>query len=320
MDTQHLVNQKTEIIMKFNKIFLLAGIVSLGLFTSCGDDDDYEPGKPATGQAVNFGSMTQDETMQVKETSFTVDVYRQDTSEAVDIPLEIVRNDTLAGGVEVFQLPSSIHFDNGEDHTSFEVSYPEATIGDYYTLEVKIPEQYAHAYKVNSFKRTIQRDYNWLQFEGMVMDGFLGGQGDVVIEHAEGFNKWRILEPLRWNFYDEEENQFYVDSKYVADKIEFSVNDDGSVEWTSFKYALYDTAEGYIYGTMEGDLSQVWAFRPSELSASLAADDAFTGVDPEDPTVIEFVPYMYIPGLGGFGEKPIDFVIYADDDTTWLTK
>ncbi len=312
--------------MKFNKIFLLAGIVSLGLFTSCDDDDDYKTGEPATGQAVNFGSISQDETMQVKETSFLVDVYRQDTSEAVDIPLEIVRNDTLEGGAKVFNLPSSIHFAEGEDATSFEVSYPDALVGEYYTLEVKIPEQYAHAYKVNTLRRTIQRDYNWIQYEGALIDGFLKGQGEVVIEHAEGFNKWRIYQPFKWNFAIEPEEEggeytFEYSPKYVADLLEFSVNDDGSVEWTSFKYGLYDP-EGYIWGEMyEDGYTQIYGFRPSELAASIADYDAYTGVDGDDPTVLAFVPYFYIPALGGgFGLNEIDFVLYPDDDTTWLTK
>ncbi len=307
--------------MKFNKIFLLAGIVAVGMFTSCSDDDDdYKKGPQVTGQGVNFGEISQSESLVTKEKSLSFDVFREDATNAVDIPLTVVRNDTVEGAGAAFQIPANVHFDAGQDKASFTVKFPSIPVGVDYCFVVKIPEEYAHYYKVNTFSRTVQLDYTWIQVPGYLVDDFAETSGEVTLEHALTSNKWRILKPMSITWVDEDGNPDYNPS-YVAEVIEVEIQEDGSVKWGSFRYGTYDTVSHAIAGDVyeDGDWYQINAYVPSQLSSSVAAYDEYSGVDPEDATCLELVPYFYIPGLGGFGLYAMDFYI-DEDGMDWFTK
>jgi hypothetical protein len=112
----------------------------------------------------------------------------------------------------------------------------------------------------------------------------------VEVLKADGFNRYRIMNP-------------YNDSAIAAagwepggarnSYIEFWILDNGvNVAWDGW------WCPGILYSGAGTDIK---AYLPSALSASLAAEDAKSGFYEEK--VIGFYPYWYIDDVGGFGTK-----------------
>ena len=282
----------------------MAGVAMLTLFTaSCGDDDDYTAGPQVTGQGVAFDTQEASASLKfipdsngVSATSCTFKAVRMDSTEAVNIPVEVIQNDSV-DSVACFNLPDTLHFNAGQGTLSFEVSFPKAKMGTSYTFEIAIPKEYQNYYKTCNLRRTVLRDYNWIDYEGHLTFGFLGADGDVVIQHADGANRWRVVNPFASGYSDANP----INYTYVASELDFSVNADSSVVFTTFKSEVYS------------DGSQIWGFYPSDLSPKVAQYDAYSALT--SPTTAQLVPYCYILGLGGFGLKELNIELTSPDVT-----
>lgn len=132
--------------MKINKVFLLAAMAITGFaFTSCSDDDDFEPGKQAGSYNVYFVDEA-NKALDLSATSFTITVGRSDASGALSVPLKQVQVSSM------FTVPATAEFAAGQKETEVTIGISsEAEPFTDYQLRLAIPEEYTSPY--------VQQDY-----------------------------------------------------------------------------------------------------------------------------------------------------------------
>lgn len=294
-------------------MFMLAGFVAAGVLASC-SDDDYEAGAVATGnqlQAVTFG----DDNIYTAEldpsdpTSHTITLYRDSAyiSQAASVPLKVITNDD-----DVFAAPATAEFAAGSAETTITVTFNAAEVGVPYNFEIGIDDEYAHPYKsVTRYAITnLQRvKWNSLGLCGFY-DMFLNGAGYYAeLQQRDGTNKFRIIEPYAGANADPDnwDGALYQ----PAEKIFFEIlkASDVDEEGDTFYYTTFDSWQtGYLYS----GAYMTYAFLPSDLSADFAEDDELSRYYPDYGQIL-LVPYYYVPGVGGFGEKNVYIVMPNDD-------
>lgn len=129
---------------KFAKYMFLAFAGCLSL-ASCSDDDDWSPGQAdaADVAGVYFPTTTQEIEVDPEDaTQFNLTVSRLNTSGALSVPVVVVQNDS-----NVFNIPSTIEFADGQASTTITVNYPNAEEGTAYSFVVGIPDEYINHYK-----------------------------------------------------------------------------------------------------------------------------------------------------------------------------
>jgi hypothetical protein len=277
---------------------LLLGCIA---FAACEEDSDYGPysvGEQDTTIGVSFDianvsvsdSRTGDE-----ELTVTFGVNRKDASQAVTVPIIVNSTDSI-DGAPAFEIPSSVSFAAGSTKTNLTITFPNAVLGNTYSFDIEIPEEYQNTYANHQLLYSVLYDYNWTSYKGSITDSFLGFTADVTVQHAEGTNIWRVVKPFAQYC---EDNEYEYDYNGLAEKIVFEVNEDGSVTFTTFASDYYD--ESHV----------IYAFWPTDLSASLEEYNSYSGV--YDAQTVFLYPYYYVPGLGGWGASA--FVIELEKGT-----
>lgn len=145
--------------MKINKYMLFAAMGCM-VMAACGDDDNWQPGAPdAEGKAgAYFPTITSEiEVEPTDPTEIEFTVARTNTDGALQMPLEVLSNDD-----DVFQIPATANFADGETQATVKVTYADAEPGVTYSFEVKVPEDYITTYKPQpeggvSYKFTVTR-------------------------------------------------------------------------------------------------------------------------------------------------------------------
>src|SRR5574344_352307 len=123
--------------MKINKIFLMAAVAMLGLFASCGDDDDYTAGKKSGNNDVAFTEASQkNQTLELADTKFTVSLQRSNTQGALTVPLKVFASDMLT-------VPTSATFADGAATADITVQVSDSAKAYVnYPLLITVPEEY----------------------------------------------------------------------------------------------------------------------------------------------------------------------------------
>lgn len=294
-----------------NKIFktFLAASVSL-LAVACNLDqvnDVYtaEGNEPSMLQTV-FNETELDATLE----TIAIPVVRSNSSEAATVNLTATLPagitvsgtavETLENGNVVYS--TSVSFAAGEAQTGCVLNISEMAVGFSYKGTVAIAE----GEKVNENKVTMStaftlaKAYTWVSLGqgewfdqlSLMSDSSYGVQ-TVEVMKAEGFERYRIMNPYA--------NTDQLAAAWGASSlggnkssfIEFWVLDNGvNVAWDGWWFP------GILY---DGDGTDIKAYLPSALDASLAEEDVKSLFVEEK--VVEFHPYWYIDGLGGFGTK-----------------
>lgn len=286
--------------MKLNKYFLLIGMAVAGVLSSCGDDEDFQPGPQTVGQGVSFGTVSSaaSETfLPTDEPALTIPVYRKSSEEAADIEVIVNLNDSVDGEA-IFEIPQSVHFNAGEDMAELTVRFPEAELGVSYSFEIELPAADKNPYATNLLRRNIMRDYEWIAYEGTIMTDFDGIYSNVTVEKANGFPIWRVVDPFA-DYWETNYGDNNPDYSIVAQYINFTVNEDGSVKFETYVNDVYDDEGNFIY-----------AFWPLDLSPNLTEEAAMSTV--VDEQTVELYPYYYVPGLGGWGTFAVTITLDED--------
>lgn len=129
-------------------IYLLGLLIGLVAFAGCSEDDLVKPTPspeaPAGTQGVYFPSTNKSavELMPVDPTEFEMTIARTVSSGAVDVPINVEVNDD-----DVFVVPSSVSFADGETEKTFQVTFPSAAEGITYNLKLVVEgEEYVNPY------------------------------------------------------------------------------------------------------------------------------------------------------------------------------
>lgn len=271
-------------ILKYIFIYLLGSLT----FVSCDKDDDYTAGPQNEGESVSFGTITSNEQLTYlpeEELSVSFEVYRADGTSEVEIPLSIIENEN-----NMFVIPSSIHFAAGQKETQLSITFPNMKLGETASFEIAVSDGYQNLYATNTLRRSITRDYNWLTYTGTITSEFDGLEDSPVkIQHAEGYNIWRVVDPFTEYC---EANEIEYDYSILAQYIDFVVGADGNVSFTTYLNDLYSDG-----------VSQIYAFWPEEVGETTENNRVL------DSYTVQLEPYYYIPDLGGWGLYKVTIVL-----------
>ena len=81
---------------------------------------------------------------------------------AVSVPLNVVSNDE-----DIFHVPATAEFKDGEAETTVKVTFPDAAVGTTYALTVEVPQEYISLYKENADKVSFTTEYTRVKWESI---------------------------------------------------------------------------------------------------------------------------------------------------------
>lgn len=288
--------------MKMFKKYIFVALAAVLSLAACTDEDNsYVVGEQdsADKAGVYFPSINpaSTELSPEDETTVTYVVARKNKSGQITVPINVDSNDD-----NVFNVPSSVTFADGDSVADLKVTFPTAAVGTTYSFTVSVPDEYVATYKsydgVNhgySFTSSIVR-VKWNDLGTVQLyDGFWYGVllDDVKLQQRDDNKKvYRIENP----FTDDLVTSLgETPSGYYSEYFSFTVNNSGYISWSNyFPYNTYNTDYG----------AAMLGWYPSTLNSSLASNDAQSHiVTDDDGNIIYFnlAPYWYMSGVGGYG-------------------
>ena len=284
--------------MKYlNKITVLLSFLTLGLFAACDED---QKGPEYAGQGVTFSSGTLTSVVvSPNEPTFAVDVFRSNTSGALSGSVSITatladKNKTPLAGCTV----SDYSFEDGEAMSTVTVNVDPLAIGIELNVTLNIADDNIAVGGTNKATLVVSKDYNWqLLGKGTYTDNWSSGVTyDVDIYKAEGFDRYRVMDPYTESLKnDDGEWDNWVSLGTVAPHVTFWTTTDKLVSFSSFSMGL----------NYQGDTSQpIFAYPPSAFQGLPLTFNKWI-----DDKTVQLAPYYYIDGVGGWNNTNVDGVI-----------
>ena len=298
---------------------ILLGCVMMLGFASCVEKaPEYVPGEPDSASCVVFPDVTAPSNLDLNGTPIEVAFSRNNTNGALDV------NVALSDESGLFSLQNStLSFASGESvaYALVNYDYDKLDAKGTYNIEVTMAsEANASMYRPVTMSFSCVKAWKDLGygefFDNLVLnagDGDFGIAKCKILQSPDGSLRYRIMAPYadknqRIKSWGEAEAQA-TPSEYI----EFWVNDEEAMTVTWNAYWLTGL---WYQGTAGNDIK---AYLPSARSSSYAADDALSGF--LDEYIVQFVPYYYIDGLGGFGEYACYLSMPGGPDLyTWLNE
>ncbi|MBP5772245.1 MAG: hypothetical protein J6W75_13030 [Bacteroidaceae bacterium] len=300
--------------MKLNKIFLMSLIAATGLaFTACSEDDEYTVGGGVGNINVTFAD-EENKTLALEDTEFTIKVQRADNKGELTVPIIVLHKP------EVFTVPESVTFADGEDTKEITIAVSEKTEAFVdYILMLTFPKEYcAVTYKDIDATYLDTTIVDRVDEEGIVVKDEEGNvMRDTLIQevpfidpastaygystmqitvHKEDYKPWGSLTYFSWLFEDAWDSNVYY-SEYL-DLYRCDIFFDGYSYW--FKYDAEnhtiaftdgagvektDTYFGYVHSTY-GDMFTRW-LKENQYN------------EEED---VYYIPMAYRVSAGSFGD------------------
>lgn len=280
--------------MKYIKsLFSMLMILSLCVFTSCEQDNEgaiYN----ADNQGVSFTFSTFELSAPANNPIVSVPVYR---AVAGDVLTSSITVTTEAPGVTA---PSSISFAAGESQTTIDINLGDQLgVGQIVEITVKLNDADA---SVGGIAEATVSAYKEYVFESLGMGKFqdnwaLGGTYSVEIQKAQGFDRYRVMDPYKEGLTNDDGDwQNWISMGTRCPYIEFWETGEGDlVRFNNF-------ALGINY---EGAASQpIRAYHASSFSGTVP-----TFSKKLDAKTYQLAPYYYINGLGGWNYTEYNGVI-----------
>ncbi len=263
------------------------------LVSACNVEHPMPTYSPENAQEVSFVQATVvNQEILATAPTFDITLSRNTPGAAATVAV----TSTFSSGVV---CPASVTFNAGESTATLSLDITAMEVGKAYkgTVSLSDTTTFNKHIAVASATLTLAKAYTWVSLgEGEWFDNLAlmtstsYGIRKVEVLKADGFNRYRIMNP-----YTAEAIAAagWEPGGSKSSYIEFWVLENGqNVAWDGWWFP------GILY---DGAGTDIKAYYPSVLSASLAADDAKSKFFEEK--VIGFYPYWYIDGLGGFGSK-----------------
>lgn len=255
------------------KIFKSIFILSIAaLFASCNVDNIGTLYELENGQSgVSFTkTLAGDTEVDAKASTFTIPISRATADGALTVSLK----SSLPEGVKV---PSTVTFNAGDYQTDITLDISNMEVGKTYKGAVSLADesQFDKNTAISAINVTLAKAYTWVSLgKGQFYDGLALQPSDddlgiiqVEVLQAEGFDRWRILNPFPKDKLIAAWAPEYV--TYTPDSvIEFFLKADGTIDFTS---QVIKTGLTYI-GL--GENCYIYYYVPSAYSSQIAADDA----------------------------------------------
>ena len=268
------------------KLLNIFAVVSLFvvLLASC-NTEKINPIYTPDAAGYSFTAKASSFTLPATDPVFSIKVFRNTTEGSATVTL------TSQASHNVFSIPASLTFESGEGAADLKIAMTsEAAIGVTYTLKLSIASQDASIGAVKDIDVKVNLAYNWISLgNGQFCDTWtLYSIPTVEIRQAEGFDRWRVMQPYTKELLLEAEWEGWLGGPQSA-YIEFWQEGD-FLKWDTNWYA------GLLY---QGDAGSIIKhYYPSALGSSLAAYDELSKFIMDK--VARLRPAVYIDGVGGW--------------------
>lgn len=289
-NTSHKLNNKNKYNMKryINKLtmafFLLAGFT----FAACEQDN---MGAIYSGGGLSFGNSTLTaQEVSDNDPTFTVDVFRGSTqgslTGSVTLTTELGSTGASLDGCTV----TDYAFADGESMATVTVNVDPLELGDELTVTLTLPDDVVSVGGISSVSVSVSKAYNWESLgTGTFAEYFAyGAVCDVEIQKAEGFERWRIIEPYTQLMEEASASGDTWVGTSGPSYIDLWENSDGTIGYNYFYI-------GYNYDA-DSDMA-IYAYHPTSLGYSAEYNTW------ADSNTIYLAPIYYIPYDGSwFGD------------------
>ena len=214
-------------------------------------------------------------------------------------------NFTNSKGVRLGSLVSfKIEFVDGQSQSDVVFKLGQTLVGSKYQGFVRFASdvEYNKNVGIDSCFFSLAKAYSWTSIgEGEYYDDFVGNRNAVEVLKAEGFDRYRIVNPYPAAVLTGEDLGYSAAGEAwgiggaACPYIEFWVEEDGKhVSWnTKFSTTLDYTGDG----------DTIWIYYPTAF-AKYAPYAAYCALDDNEPKVVWFYGVAYIDGIGGFDVTP----------------
>ncbi len=267
------------------RTFFALAAVSL-LVASCDVENKkiiYAP--DGADEAVTFlSSVSVDTEIDAKATTFGITVARSKSDAAATVKI----SSTLPEGITV---PESVSFAAGESETTLSLDISKMEVGKSYKGTISLAEETAYNKKISTstVTCTFAKAYTWISlgqgewYDGLALQPSDEDLGIIKVEvlKADGFDRWRIMEPYpKANVIAAWGEDYYVGG--ASSYIEFYTLDKeaGTIKFDSKIYI----------GINYSDMGKVVYQYPSSYSSGHASRDAYNRF------IGEYVQF-YVPRL-----------------------
>lgn len=278
-------------------IFVLLTLVLLNSVSSCSEKEaEYVPAEPVTTAQVYF-SLDFPNQIDILPTnnSFEIKVNRLVKEGAISVPITV--EDTLG----VYNFPSKVDFAAGQETSTIVVGYDASKLelDKYSAVTIKISDEFSSPYSPAEVKFLVGV-LGWVTVgEGQFADVFAHGTettqycAEVTIEqYTKNPNRYRFSNPYYKSILQAAEWADWIIGESQK-HLEFIIDDKGIATW-EFWYT------GLAYKANKGDDIKAYYYK---FLGAPSGKDSKVVKSGDSIKYVEFYPYYYIDGAGGFGQN-----------------
>lgn len=261
--------------------------------TSCSDDgywDEYK--EPEVRYSFEQPTLNVETVKDIN--TFTINVVRNTKKGSTTLPITLtdVVDITNGGNDPVNNISlsaNSVTFEDGQNVASVDVSI-NCLGGHEYVGVLSFPADQRSVAGSSVCEMSFATEHNWVSLgTGLFIDQFFLGSGEYPVEilQAEGFNRWRVLQPYTAGMEaDDGELGDWRTGNYPAYLEFWQVGQ--NLTWTPINLGVnYQAASGQA----------IWCYPPSAVGASMSNCRWY------QPGYACLSPYYFIPKLnGGFDQ------------------
>lgn len=309
--------------MKTNRIIIsiVLAALTLGAVSCAQKEDSYKPAEPESGAQYYFASSTPTAyTIAVDTDSFEIPVRRvvSDAASTAIVTVTDTSKTVFADGVKDIQVA----FNAGDKDAllSLPIVYDNYEFGDKYGLTLKIKEE-TTAYAPSVLSITITLPEPWTSLgKGTFIDKFWGWETALPVEILQSDldpDAFRLVDPYG-NAPECTSNGYIKLGGEPAEFFDFRLLKKGqefagvTVSMDDLVYFDYDLV-GYYYndGSNEGamEIDHPAAFSSLRTEDKWTYNKVLSYQENGLPAQIQWAPYYYIDGLGGFNRTQVDDMI-----------
>lgn len=272
------------------KISAAASIIAVAMLSSCSDKGYWD--EAPLKQGLSFPCETYNQTLLPGENEIVIPITR-----TVDNGAQTV-NVTFTPGKDCptdITVPSDVTFAAGSLSTDLVIKVTEANPPYVYSGSLELDASASYSGN-NILTLNCPVDYNWISLgTGTFLDAFVMGDMEpfpVDIEKAEGFERYRVLDPYVGYYTDggkEDNGDWYASNG--PESIVFWETENGTLGFNPW-------FTGLIYKGVKGQNINAYPWNAFNPSADIADNlDIWYA-----PGFAVLSPVYYIPGVGSFGQ------------------
>ena len=293
---------------------LFAVLVAMTGFTSCSSDDDDYQWATVEGQQVFFkNNLPTQYDVSFENNSISIPVSRISTTDALTVNIKAEDPDAF------FTFPSSVSFAPGESTANLVVNYDPQKLeyNVYHKANIILESDQTTPYGPSTYAFSAGAPYTFTSLgKGTFVDNWYSEyKGSVeVLQNDQNPNLFRLLKPYAGfkgndNFKKNTTEDAYLQFEILkkGDVIDgVTIAHDDLIYFDEFCTGNNMTANGYNTDIV---LLHVINFKAGEDEANWLYSKVVEYQSDGKPAIVQFAPYFYMYGLGGFNESKNDDVL-----------